>query len=176
MIAEFVTALRALRWRGRVRFSRGAVTHAAAHIVPGKVGRIDIGRETRIFRGAMLDTRNGLISIGERCSVQPYTLLYGSQAGLRIGNDVRIAAHCVIVPFNHVFDAPDLPIARQGVTAKGIVIEDDVWIGAHVTVLDGAIIRSGCVIGAGAVVRGDTEPGAVYAGVPARRIGSRSQH
>ena len=47
---------------------------------------------------------------------------------------------------------------------KGIVIEDDVWIGAGVKILDGVIIRKGCVIGANTVVNKSTEQYGIYVG------------
>jgi acetyltransferase-like isoleucine patch superfamily enzyme len=79
----------------------------------------------------------------------------------------------VIVSDNlHFRDAKAL-IARQGRDRDGIVIDDDVWIGAHASVLDGVRIARGCVIGAGAVVTKSTEPYGVYAGVPAKPIGER---
>lgn len=53
------------------------------------------------------------------------------------------------------------------------MIEDDVWIGAGVRVLDGVVLGAGCVIGAGAVVTRSVEPRIVVAGVPAKRIASR---
>ena len=55
----------------------------------------------------------------------------------------------------------------------GIVIEDDVWIGANCVILDGAILRQGCVIGAGAIVRGEIAAYTVHAGNPLRQIGMR---
>lgn len=58
-------------------------------------------------------------------------------------------------------------------SCKGIIIEDDVWIGAGVKVLDGVTIAQGCVIGANSVVTKSTEPYGIYVGVPARKIKSR---
>jgi acetyltransferase-like isoleucine patch superfamily enzyme len=95
--------------------------------------------------------------------------------GLRIGNDVRIAAHCVVIPANHIYEDPDRPICRQGLTKSGIVIGDDVWIGTNVTILDGTNIGKGAVIAAGAVVRGNLDPMTVYAGVPAHCIKTRKR-
>ncbi|MCK7515996.1 MAG: acyltransferase [Desulfobacterales bacterium] len=74
---------------------------------------------------------------------------YTGDGGLTIGNNVRIAAHTVIIPANHVFDDVNIPIRKQGLSKKGIVIEDDVWIGSGVKILDGVVIGKGCVIGAG---------------------------
>lgn len=55
----------------------------------------------------------------------------------------------------------------------GIVVEDDVWIGANCVLLDGAILRRGCVIGAGSVVRGEVPAYSIQAGNPLRLLGWR---
>lgn len=135
-------------------------------------GCIRVGCECHIHRGAMIATYGGDIEIGDRCSVNPYTILYG-HGGLRIGKDVRIAAHSVIVPANHGFASLDKPIGDQEVMRRGITIEDDVWIGAGVRILDGVCVGRGAVIGAGAVVTRDVVPLSVNAGVPSRIIKMR---
>jgi acetyltransferase-like isoleucine patch superfamily enzyme len=61
----------------------------------------------------------------------------------------------------------------QGVNSKGIVVEDDCWVGANTTFLDGAHVGHGCVIGAGSVVRGEIPPYSIVVGAPARVIRSR---
>jgi acetyltransferase-like isoleucine patch superfamily enzyme len=48
-----------------------------------------------------------------------------------------------------------------------------VWIGAQCLVCDNVTIATGCVIGGGSVVTRSTEPFGIYAGVPAKKIGSR---
>lgn len=119
-------------------------------------------------------TDGGNITIGDNCTINPYTIVYG-QGNCFIGNDVRIAAHCVIVPANHIFDDCSVPIWRQGLSKKGIRIEDDVWIGAGVKVLDGVVIRKGCVIGANSVVTKSTEEYGVYVGTPAKLLSYRNK-
>ena len=101
--------------------------------------------------------------------------VFYSGNGIKIGNKVLIGPNCNIVPTNHNFDSIDLPIRNQGFqdSKGGVIIEDDVWLGANVTLLDGAIIRKGCIIAAGAVVNGPTEPFGIYAGIPAKKIKSR---
>lgn len=99
-------------------------------------------------------------------------MIYG-QGDIKIGNYVRIAAHCVLIPSNHVFSDVSQPICQQGLQNKGIVVEDDVWIGCGVRILDGVVIAKGCVIGAGSVVTNSTEPYGVYVGIPAKKIKSR---
>lgn len=135
---------------------------------------INIGDQVIISNYAALITGNhGSITIGNNCSINPFCVLYG-HGGLTIGNNVRIACHTTIIPANHNFDDPDTPICEQGINAKGIVIEDDVWIGAGSKILDGCKIGRGSVIGAGSVVTKNIAPYSVCAGVPSRLIRSRS--
>ena len=83
---------------------------------------------------------------------------------------MRIAASSTIVPSNHIFVDKDTFIYKQGLSKKGIVLEDDVWIGSGVRVLDGTTIKKGCVIGANSVVTKSTNTYGVYVGVPAKLI------
>ena len=55
----------------------------------------------------------------------------------------------------------------------GIVVEDDVWIGANCVILEGARLRKGCVIAAHSTVSGEIEPYSINVGSPARRSGYR---
>ncbi|HEV7317705.1 MAG TPA: acyltransferase [Ensifer sp.] len=159
-----------LRYRGRLTIGERSRIRGAI-IDPGK-GRIDIGKRAEIKHGAMIQAIEGTVTIGDHFSLNPYSILYGS-GGLTIGNWVRIAAHVVVIPANHGFDDPDVPIKMQPETRLGIVIEDDVWIGAGAVILDGAHISRGCVIGAGSVVRGRTDPLGIYVGSPARKVAVR---
>ncbi|MBX4892328.1 acyltransferase [Rhizobium bangladeshense] len=112
----------------------------------------------------------GEVTLGDDCSVNPYACVSGK---VTCGNGVRIASLASIVGFNHGFDDPALPIHRQGVVSLGIVIGDDVWVGANCVILDGVTIGNGAVIAAGAVVTGDIPAMAIAGGVPARVLRSR---
>ena len=96
--------------------------------------------------------------------------------GIRIGRDVAIAANCTFAPVNHEYADRDTLIRKQGfrVSKGGIVVGDDVWIGANCVLLDGTVIGDGCVIAAGCIVRGVLEPYHVYAGNPLRTLGQRT--
>ena len=96
------------------------------------------------------------------------------EEGTVIGNFVMMGADCAVFTRNHRFDRADLPMCRQGETAvKPVIIGDDVWLGARVILLPGAVIGHGAVIGAGSVVAGEIPPMAVAAGNPARVIRMR---
>jgi virginiamycin A acetyltransferase len=150
-----------------------------ARIHPSVRGsRIRIGAHSFVYDYVVVRAvgGDGDIVIGEHCYINAQTVIY-SGSGVRFGNYVLIGPACVIAPANHAIDRFDVPIRHQGFMASrgGVVIDDDVWVGAHCTVLDGAHIGRGAVIAAGAVVSGPVEPFAIYGGVPARKIGERKQ-
>ena len=121
------------------------------------------------MHGALLQSWLGFIEIGDHCSVNAYSVMQGT-GGIKIGNYVRIGAHTVIVASMHNYDDPDTNVTAQGWTAKSITIEDDVWIGMNVSILDGVRVGQGAVLAAGAVVTSDIPPFAVAGGVPAKVI------
>jgi acetyltransferase-like isoleucine patch superfamily enzyme len=136
-------------------------------------GTIEIGDRLFTRCGVIIDAQSGSITIGNDVSINDYSILLG-HGGIQIGNDVRIAAHVVVVAFEHSFDDPDVPIRLQPVKKDGIVIGDDVWIGAGAKILAGSQIAHGCVIGANSVVKGATVPFGIYVGTPARLVKTRS--
>lgn len=158
------------------RIVLGSNVHIRRHAMLdcGKGGHIEIGANSVIMPYAVMLAYGGRIRLGEYCSVNPFCVLHG-HGGLTIGNYVRIAPGTVVIPANHIYDDPDRPISRQGLDKKGVVIEDDVWIGAGAIILDGVHIGKGAVIGAGAVVNKDVASMQVVAGVPARQIAMRGK-
>lgn len=138
--------------------------------------RIEIGSGTLIMPYAKLVAGfGGVLSIGARCSIHSFDVLYGFTGGLRIGNDVRIGTGVTFITSNHNFDDLTVPMARQGYTSKGVVIGDDAWIGAGAMILDGVTVGERAVIGAGSVVTRDVPADVVCAGVPARIVRRRGE-
>jgi len=119
---------------------------------------------------------SGDVVIGENSYINSGTVIYSGN-GVEIGSGVLIAANCTLAPVNHEFRARNLPIAQQGFKPSrgGIVIADDVWIGAGCVILDGAQIGKGCVIGALSLVKEKLEPYTIYAGNPLAKIAERPQ-
>lgn len=145
---------------------RGVYLHACP-------GGISIGSGTLIMHGSALHVYNfrqlphAGIRIGVDSLIGEYSVIRG-QGGVTIGDRVYTSPHVQILAVNHVFDDPTRPFVEQGITAEGIVIEDDVWIGAGAIVTDGVRIGQGAVVAAGAVVTEDVPPHMVVGGVPAR--------
>lgn len=84
---------------------------------------------------------------------------------MAIGDDVLIAAHAVITSLTH--DPGCYPYSSS-LVAKPVIIEDGVWIGSGAIILPGIRIGARSIVGAGAVVTRDVEPGTIVAGNPAR--------
>ena len=132
---------------------------------------IRIGPGTFVRSNAMLNAGppEGFIHVGRDSGIGQGTILYGN-GGLTIGDKVMIAGQCFIVASSHKFDDPTTPVHDQGFSARGITIEDNVWIGAGAKILDGVTIGAGAIVGANAVVTRSVAPKARVAGVPAREI------
>jgi len=137
---------------------------------------IEIGPRTVIDSFVKIKPAGGAgqVMIGADCAINSGTVIYTGN-GVRIGDAVLIAANCTLAPTNHAFADPSRRIRDQGFQESrgGIVIEDDVWLGANVVLLDGAVVGTGSIVAAGSVVRGRLEPHSIYAGSPAKRLGAR---
>ena len=112
------------------------------------------------------------VTIGDNSAVGAYSFL-GGQGGITIGNNVIMGPKVNIFSENHGFDDLSLPIRLQPTTRKGVVIDDNCWIGANSTILDGVHIGQGCVIAASSVVTKDLPVNSIAAGIPARVIRQR---
>ncbi|MGA7934418.1 MAG: acyltransferase [Kovacikia sp.] len=134
--------------------------------------KIIIRDQVSIERGVFLSPLGGCIEIDDRVFIGPYVCVAGP-GKIKIGKDCLIASHSSMYANNHNFADPHLPINQQGLNWKGIVIEDDCWLGTGVRVLDGVTIGKGSVIGAGAVVTKSIPPYSIAVGVPAKVIDRR---
>jgi len=164
--------------RSLISFGKGVTIGKGAIIDGLSVDGIRIGDGVSIgpysiikATGVLRDLGLG-VEIGKNSGFDAYTFI-GASGGVKIGADVICGQHVSFHSENHVFDQIDVPIRLQGTTRQGIIIEDNCWVGANVTFLDGTHIGKGSVVGAGAVVRGKMPANSVIVGVPARVVKSR---
>ena len=138
---------------------------------------IQIGADCYVMHNAELhvfnfrDLPHAYIRVGRGTFIGESVVIRG-QGGVTIGEDVLIAPMSKILAVNHNFEDPSLPVIEQGITGKGIVIEDGAWIGAGAVILDGVRVGRGAVIGANAVVSRDVPAHCVAVGAPARVVRS----
>ncbi len=163
-----------LRFARHIRLERGVYLDEGVYIHACPQG-VEIGAGTLVMHHAELHVYNfrnlprAGIRIGRNSLIGEFNVLRG-QGGITIGDRVYLSPLVQVLAVNHVFDDPGRPFTEQGITAQGIVIEDDVWVGAGAIILDGVRIGRGAVVGAGAVVAEDVPPHTLVAGVPARVI------
>lgn len=123
---------------------------------------------------------SGDLFIGPDVVINPGVVIYTGN-GISIGRNTMIAANCVFSPVSHRFMSRDVPIRAQGFIPPemllngqmGIVIEDDVWIGANSVVLEGSYIEQGAVVSAGSIVKGKLDSYGIYSGSPLKCLGHR---
>jgi len=106
------------------------------------------------------------LEIGDN-SYLGYNSYYG-QGEIKIGKNVLVGPYVSVTASNHV--RLDGNFRNSNFLAKKIVIEDDVWIGAHSCILAGVTIGKGAVVAAGSVVNKSVPPNTTVGGVPAHDI------
>ena len=138
-------------------------------------GYVQLDDLVALYGDIIIETcNNGTVLIGEETHIQPRCNVVGCKASVIIGKRVEIASNCAFYPYNHAMK-PGQRIREQPLVSRGdIVIEDDVWLGYGVIVLDGVRIGSGAVIGAGSVVTHDIPANAIAMGTPARVVKMRA--
>lgn len=114
----------------------------------------------------------GSVKIGNFVYINHNTDIYG-QGEVDIGDYVLIGPNCNILSINHSYSDWTLPIGVQGITSKKVIIEEDVWICANVTVLPGVKIGKGSIIAANSVVSKNVPSYSIMGGVPAKLIKKR---
>jgi acetyltransferase-like isoleucine patch superfamily enzyme len=115
---------------------------------------------------------HGPIKIGKNVSINHHVIMDGGRAGISIGDNSRIAANCQLYAFNHGM-LDDRLICEQAIKSEGIIIGEDVWLGANVGVVDGVTIHNYAVAGMSAQITHDVEAYKIVAGNPAKIIGDR---
>lgn len=193
--------VRGLWWRPRLRSSAGALFVGRrvrlAHPRRLSVGRgvtleddvhidalsrrgVCLGNNVTIAKFTVIEA-TGVISnlgegleIGDNSNLGDYCFV-GAAGGVRIGRNVLIGQRVSFHSEDHRFESTDVPIKEQGVTRRGIVVEDDCWLGAGSILLDGVTVGRGSVVAAGSVVTRNVPPYSVVAGVPAKVIRQRGE-
>lgn len=137
---------------------------------------LELGENVYVGRNTILSCKEGSIWIDDYCNISANCSLV-SETEIRLGKFCFLAGHCYLVAGgNHSFDDPDKPIMFQPSISKGgIVVGEDVWLGAGVIILDGVTIGRGSVVGAGAVVTRSLPEFSVALGSPARKVRDRRE-
>lgn len=166
-----------LRYASRVKIGAWSLLDDGVVIDGFGKNGVSIGRSCTISAYSRLVasvTPNALgvgIEIGDHVGIGEFSRIGGS-GGVKIGKNTHMAQYLSIHPENHKFDQPDKDIIDQGTIRAPIVIGENCWIGAKVTILAGVHIGDNCVIGAGSIVTKSIPRNSIAVGVPAKVVGS----
>jgi len=139
----------------------------------GAQGGVHLDSNVHLYRWSVVELGKGegRLTVGSNTFIQSGCILKAFVGNITIGANCMIADHCALTPYQHGFADIQRPMREQPLTSQGnIVLEDNVWLGLNVCVMDGVTIGQGAIVGAGAVVTKDIPPYAVAGGVPARVI------
>ncbi len=136
---------------------------------------IEIGNNVSILNNTIIDCIGVFNNIGEGLTIGDNVGIAQNcfiqvRASVSIGNDVIFGPNVSIFSENHLYENANIPIRKQGVSRRGVIIEEGVWIGTQAVILDGVTIGKNSVIAAGSVVNKNVPPYTVYGGVPAKLI------
>jgi 2,3,4,5-tetrahydropyridine-2,6-dicarboxylate N-acetyltransferase len=128
------------------------------------------GVKARIEPGAIIRDQ---VEIGENCVIMMGSVInIGSVvgAGTMIDMNVVLGGRATVGKNCHIGAGAVLAGVIEPPSAKPVIIEDDVVIGANAVVLEGVTVGKGSVVAAGAVVVDDVPPYTVVAGTPAKKL------
>lgn len=131
----------------------------------------NIGKNAKFFSGIWID-RFDTVHIEDDVSIGKNVIMIAS-GGIKIGARTMVGHRTTLLSVNH-----KIPTGKQNMRFAGsenapVIIEEDVWIGAHSVIVPGITIGKGSIIGAGSVVTKNIPVYMIVGGVPARTIGKR---
>ena len=135
---------------------------------------IKIGKNVVLYPNVSFEG-DGIIEIGDNVKIGTNTILYASKnGGLEIGNNTIIAGNNYIIDSNHSV-LKNYNIMEQKLISSKIIIGNDVWIGTNCSIIMGAKINDGVVIGANSLVNKEINPYMISFGSPAKEIKIREE-
>lgn len=179
LVKDLGQRLQRLRLLSELRAANpGAKVEADVRLLGDDVARIRLGAGSTVCEGTLLSCGDadgaGRIEVGDGSWIGQCNNLRAGGGDIRIGRHCLLSQFCSLVAANHAH-AAGMPIRSQGHAPgrSGVVLGDDVWLGAGCAVMPGVRIGDGAIIGANAVVTVDVPPNEIWGGVPARKIGER---
>ncbi len=157
---------------GSVRIGHGGSVYGL-NITLGHECHFDCGSDVRLGALEVYTIANVMISIGDRGFFTGHTRIYGHEAGaITIGDGCLIASNTFITT-SDMHSIIDLDSGERINPPQDVVLEESVWLSLNATVLKGARIGRGSIVGLGAVVTGSIPEYTLAVGSPARVIRSR---
>lgn len=174
----FVGKKVSLKCRSKMSFGKNITIQDRVYIDALSKNGLFLGDGSSIGAGTIIRCSGNMKEIGNGfqlgiCSSLADNCFVGATGGVKIGDNVIGGQNIRFHSSNHIFEDRNRLIRKQGISAKGIVVGSNCWIGAGVVFCDGVTIGDGCVIGANSVITKSFPANSVIAGVPARIIRER---
>jgi acetyltransferase-like isoleucine patch superfamily enzyme len=167
-----------IKYAHKISFGKTVTLGPNVEINAMSIHGIKFGNNVSVQRNTLIECTGVIralgegLTIGNNVGISPNCFIQ-VRGKVDIGSNVMIGPYVCILSENHITTSVEMPMITQGESRKGILIKDDVWIGAGAKILDGVIIGKGCVIAAGAVVNKNVEDYTIVGGVPAKVLKSR---
>ena len=138
---------------------------------------IAIGNHVRIDDFCIL---SGSICIDNYVHIAAYSALYGGREGIAIGDYSNISSRVCVYAVSDDYSGesmtnPMIPNKFKKLIQRRVVIEEHVIIGTGSTVLPGTVLAQGVAIGAMSLVKEQTNPWTIYAGIPIKPLKKRAR-
>lgn len=149
----------------------GSTIHPPATLYNPKVIAIGAGtvvREHAWLNGGRAQGAKVVLKIGDGCYIGRFSHINAAE-GVTIEDRVLIADRVYISDIDHEYRKPGVPVIQQGVRAKGpVLLKSGCWIGAGAVILSGVTVGRNAVVAANAVVTKDVPDFTVVGGIPAK--------
>lgn len=138
---------------------------------------LEVGDRSILSNNVMLSCKNGSISVGKDVGLNAQTIIQSTTGNaVTIGDNCVIGQRCLVIGGGNydISNRNDLIRTSPIVDDGGVTVENNVWLGANVSVLGGVTVGQGSVAGTGAVVSRSVPPFSVCLGVPAKVVRERT--
>jgi acetyltransferase-like isoleucine patch superfamily enzyme len=153
--------------QGMVFFGRRVELEARRHHA-----RMQLGPWCWIGADNRLRVHEGNLRLGPKVVLGGSNII-NAYLDIEIGQNALLSDLIYVCDFDHVYEHLHLPIKKQGLVKTPVRIGEDVWVGEKASILRGADIGAGSVVGSQSLVKDRIPPFSIVVGTPARVIGSR---
>jgi acetyltransferase-like isoleucine patch superfamily enzyme len=136
---------------------------------------VRLGRGVTISSFTKIKATNGILQIGRESGFATGCFVSADSGGVKIGDYCIFGPNVTVTSSNYIYDKLDVPFKKQGFISKGVVIGDNVWVGAGTTILDGTVLGDNTVVVANSLLNRRYPPNCILQGNPAKVILKRPQ-
>ncbi len=131
---------------------------------------LKLGPRSVVGSFTKIKATRGVFSTGVHCQIATGCFISASYGGIRMGDHVMCGPNVTIVSGGYKYERLDVPFSQQEQVSKGVVIGDNVWIGAGTSIVDGSVVGDNTVIVANSLINRRYPSNCILQGNPARIV------